>query len=180
MLAGSFRVVAARLIPPGVRAKQAALLLAPVILAACGGSSAAKVPQQQVVAGPGFRFEAPTGWRVERGPRQATASDGSELVKVATFPLLKPYTAALFNRVDRELSTRMRQVAQQTGGKLSSPATVTAGGIRSHAYRVTTGDNVDQYTFVLRGKREYQLLCRRAASHDDSVCARLIASFRAL
>jgi hypothetical protein len=161
----------------GVRPKQAALLLAPLILAACGGSSAPKA-QQQVVSGPGFRFEAPAGWHVERGARQATASDGSELVKVAIFPLLKPYTTALFTRVDRELLVRMREVAQQTGGKLSSPATVTAGGIRSHAYRVTTSDHVDQYTFVLRGKREYQLLCRRTASHGDGVCARLIATFR--
>jgi hypothetical protein len=31
---------------------------------------------------------------------------------------------------------------------------------------------------VLRGKREYQLLCRRTSSHDDSVCVRLISSFR--
>jgi hypothetical protein len=177
MLAGSFRLVTARLIPPGLRPKQAALLLAPVILAACGGSSAPKA-QQQVVSGPGFRFEAPRGWHVERGARQVTASDGSELVKVAIFPLLKPYTAALFAQVDRELAVRMRGVAQQTGGTVSSPATVTAGGIRSHAYRVTTGDHVDQYTFVLRGKREYQLLCRRTSSHDDSVCVRLISSFR--
>jgi hypothetical protein len=179
MLAGSFRLVTARLIPPGLRPKQAALLLAPLILAACGGSSAVKA-QQQVVAGPGFRFEAPAAWRVERRARQVTASEGSELVKVAIFPLLKPYTAALFTRVDRELLARMRQVAQQTGGTLSAPATVTAAGIRSHAYRVTTGDHVDQYTFVLRGKREYQLLCRRTPSHDDSVCAQLIASFKTL
>jgi hypothetical protein len=177
MLARSFRLVTARLIPLGVRPKQAALLLAPLILAACGGSSAPKA-QQQVVSGPGFRFEAPPGWRVEHGPRQASASHGTELVKVATFALLKPYSPALFTRVDRELSARMRQVARQTGGKLSSPATVTAGGIRSHAYRVITDNHVDQYTFVLRGKREYQLLCRRTSSHDDTVCAQLIASFR--
>src|SRR3954468_7003640 len=115
MLAGSFRLVTARLIPPGVRPKQAALRLAPLILAACGGSGATKV-QHQVVSGPGFRFEAPTGWRVDRGPRQATASDGSELVKVAIFPLQKPYTAVLFPQVERELAVRMRGVAQQTGG----------------------------------------------------------------
>jgi hypothetical protein len=176
MLARSFRLVTARLIPLSLRPKQAALLLAPLILAACGGSSAPKA--QQVVSGPGFRFEAPRGWRVDHGSRQASASDGTELVKVATFPLLKPYSAALFTRVDRELSARMRQAARQTGGKLSSSATVTAGGIRSHTYRVTTGDHVDQYTFVLQAKREYQLLCRRTSSHDDSVCAQLIASFR--
>jgi hypothetical protein len=151
-------------------------MLAPLILAACGGSSAPKAPQ--VVSGPGFSFEAPAGWRVEHGPRQASASQGSELVKVATFPLLKPYSPALFARVDRELSARMRQVAVQTGGTVSGGTTVIAGGIRSHAYDVTVRDHVDQYTFVLRGMREYQLLCRRQSSKNDDVCARLIASFR--
>jgi hypothetical protein len=178
MLAGSFRVVTARLIPRGLRPKRAALLLlVPLILAACGGSGAPKA-QQQVVSGPGFRFEAPAGWRVEHRPLQAWASSGSELVKVATFPLMKPYSPALFVRVDRELAARMRQVAAQTGGTVSAGTTVVAGGIRSHAYRVTASDHVDQYTFVLRGRREYQLLCRRSPSHDDVVCARLIASFR--
>jgi hypothetical protein len=177
MLARSFRVVTARLIPLGLRPKQAALLVVPLILAACGGSGAPKV-QPQVITGPGFRFEAPAGWRVEHAPRQAWASQGSELVKVATFPLLKPYSPALFGRVDRELAARMRQVAAETGGQVSPGTTVVAGGIRSHAYRVTARDHVDQYTFVLRGRREYQLLCRRRASHDDAVCAQLIASFR--
>jgi hypothetical protein len=176
MLLESFRLVAARLIPPGRGPKQAALLLVPVILAACGGSGATKAPQ--IVSGPGFRFEAPGGWRVQHGKRQAWASKGSELVKVATFPLLKPYSPALFAPVDRELSARMRQVASQTGGTVSASATVTAGGIRSHTYDVTTGDHVDQYTFVLRGMREYQLLCRRRSSHDGAACVQLIASFR--
>jgi hypothetical protein len=177
MLVGSFRVVTARLIPLGLRPKQAALLVVPLILAACGGSGAPKA-QEQVVTGPGFRFEAPAGWRVEHAPRQASASEGPELVKVATFPLLKPYSPALFARVDRELTARMRQVAVETGGKVSAGTTVVAGGTRSHSYRVTTRDHVDQYTFVLRGRREYQLLCRRSSSNDDGVCSQLIASFR--
>jgi hypothetical protein len=180
MLAGSFRVVAARLIPGGRRAKRVALLLlVPLILAACGGSSAPNA-QQQVVRAPGFRFKAPAGWRVQHGSRQAWASKGSELVKVAAFRLVKPYSPALFVRVDRELAVRMQQVAAQTGGTVSGGTTVVAGGIRSHASRVTTPDHVDQYTFVLRGRREYQLLCRRSPAHDDAVCARLIVSFRPL
>jgi hypothetical protein len=177
MLAGSFRLVTARLIPRGLRPKQTPLLLATLILAACGGSGAPKV-QQQVVSGPGFRFEAPAGWRVEHAPRQAWAWQDSELVKVATFSLLKPYSPALFQRVDRELTARMRQVAAQTGGTVSRAKTVTAGGIRSHAYDVKVGDHVDEYTFVLRDMHEYQLLCRRKSSHSDAACAQLIASFR--
>jgi hypothetical protein len=177
ILAGSFRVVTARLIPLGIRPKQASLLLASLILAGCGGSGHTKA-QQQVVTGPGFRFAAPAGWTVSRTGRQVSASQDSELVQVSTFRLVRPYTPKLFERVDGELASRMRQVANTTGGKLTASKTVTAGGIRSHAYDVTVGDHVDQYTFVLRGMREYQLLCRRLSSHGTEVCDALIASFR--
>ncbi|MGH3001900.1 MAG: hypothetical protein ACRDM1_04425 [Gaiellaceae bacterium] len=129
------------------------------------------------MAGPGFSFQAPAGWKVQRSDDMVSAAQDSELVQVATFPLQKRYSAALFERVSKELSTRVRAVAAQTGGTVSGHSTVTAGGIRSHAYDVTVGDHVDQYVFVLRGKREYQLLCRRRSSHGDQVCARLIRSF---
>jgi hypothetical protein len=173
MLVESFRLVTVRLIPRHRRRKQT-LLLATLILAGCGGSSA---PKAQIVAGPGFRFAAPAGWKVERTPRQVSATHESELVRVATFSLLKPYSSALFDRVARELSARMNEVAKQVKGTVSAGRTVTAGGIRSHSYDVQVGDHVDQYTFVLRGMREYQLLCRRASSGSDAACKQLIASF---
>jgi hypothetical protein len=176
MLARSFRLVTARLIPRHSRAKQAALLSVLLILAGCGGSAQPKA-EHQVVSGPGFRFQAPAGWRVSHAVREVSASHDSELVKVATFSLVKPYTPKLFDRVDRELAVRMKQLAAQTGGKVTASSAVTAGGIRSHTYDVTVGDHVDQYTFVLRGMREFQLLCRRRASHDTDVCDTLIASF---
>lgn len=100
-----------------------------------------------------------------------------QLVQVASFPLARPYTAALFTKVEAELGTRMRQVASETGGTLTGPATVTTAGIRSHAYRVTATGRVDEYTFVLRGRREYQLLCRRTGSDGTAACATLLASF---
>ena len=74
----------------------------------------------------------------------------------------------------------MKEVAGETGGRVSSSATVTAGGIRSHSYSVTVGDHVDEYTFVLRGMHEFQLLCRRKASSPDDTCKQLITSFRAV
>ena len=106
-----------------------------------------------------------------------SASRGGELVQVATFSLLKPYTADLFAPVEKELRARMRQVAAQSGGTVSGSTTVTAGGIRSHAYEVTVGDHVDEYTFVLRGRREYQLLCRRAKSSGADACKQLVRTF---
>jgi hypothetical protein len=173
MFVESFRLVTARLIPRHMRRKQT-LLLASLILAGCGGSSA---PKAQVVSGPGFSFEAPAGWTVQRTSRQASATNDSELVRVATFPLLKPYRPALFGPVATELAARMDQVATQVNGTVSGSRTVTAAGIRSHSYDVRVGDHVDQYTFVLRGLREYQLLCRRRSSSSGEACKQLIASF---
>ena len=129
------------------------------------------------MTGPGFEFKAPAGWPVTRAPGRVAAGTREELVQVATFNLLKPYSGALFGRVRKELTQRMTTVADQTGGRLAASETVTAGGVRSHSYRVESKDRVDQYTFVLRGRREYQLLCRRAASKGDETCRQLIESF---
>jgi hypothetical protein len=175
MLAKSFRLVTARLIPGAMRPKQLALVVC-LILAGCGGSSEQVKPPTRVV-GPGFSFRAPSGWDVQRTDGPVGATQDSELVQVASFRLLKPYRNELFDRVQRELSTRMGQLAHQTGGRVSAPRTVTTDGVRAHSYTVTVGDHVDEYTFVLRGRREYQLLCRRKASHGDVACRQLLTSF---
>ena len=147
-----------------------------LILAGCGGSGTTKAPPQRIT-GTGFSFQAPAGWEVQRARTLVMATHGSELVQVSTFPLQKPYTDALFGKVAKELQTRVGQVAAQTGGRLTGRSVVTAGGIRSHRYLVTVGGHVDEYTFVLRGKREYLLLCRRGSSHDQAPCDQLIKSF---
>ena len=149
------------------------------ILTGCGGSSARQATAQSV-SGPGFSFDAPAGWKVTAGTARASASHADELVQVVAFPLLKPYSPALFAKVEVELRTRMHQLATQTGGTVSGSATVTAAGIRSHSYDVTVADHVDEYTFVLRGLREYQLLCRRKSSSADDTCRALLTSFRLL
>jgi hypothetical protein len=132
--------------------------------------------QWQQVKGPSFRFEAPKDWRVGRDARRTFASHDSELVQVATFPLVHAYSAALFRKIESELSSRMAGVARQTKGQVIGHAVVTAAGIRSHSYDVRVADHVDEYTFVLRAKREYQLLCRRRESSDATVCKRLVSS----
>jgi hypothetical protein len=96
---------------------------------------------------------------------------------VATFPLLRRYDSTLFKKVATELRTRMLQIAGETKGRLSGERTVNAGGIRSHAYDLTKGDQVDEYTFVLAGKREYLLLCRRSSDEKAEACERLATSF---
>src|ERR1044072_7691961 len=149
-----------------------ALTLAACILAGCGGSAAPKA-QWQLVKGPGYRFDAPKDWQVGGDRRRTFASRDSELVQVATFPLVHAYSPALFTKTEPELSARMPPVARQPKGPLTGHSVVTAAGIRSHSYDVRVGDHVDEYTFVLRAKREYQLLCRRKGSSDSTVCHRL-------
>ena len=103
------------------------------------------------------------------------ASSGKDFVKVATFPLARAYSAALFTKVESELGARMGAVAKQTGGTVVAHHVVRAGGVKAHSYDVKVGDRTDTYTFVLRGTREYQLLCSASAA----VCGRLLTSFAA-
>ena len=104
---------------------------------------------------------------------RVVAKDGSSFVQVATFPLVHPYTDSLFARVQTELQTRMADVAAQAHGVVTSHNVVDVDGNRSHSYVVTIGKRADRYTFVLRGKREFLLVC----SADDAVCDELAASF---
>jgi hypothetical protein len=176
MLVKSFRLDTARLIPRLRRCKQALVLVLALILAGCGGSGAAKQQWQHVSAG-SSSFQAPLGWKVSRHGSETVVSSGAELVQVAAFPLVRAYTPSLFTKVETELRARMTAVAEQTGGTLAGHSTVTAAGIRSHLYDVRVGDHVDEYVFVLRGLREFQLLCRRKSSSGTDVCDRLVSSF---
>jgi len=141
----------------------------------CGSSS--HPPAAQTVQGPGFTFSAPAGWQLSHGAGRASATHGAELVQVVTFKLVRPYSDKLFAAVEKELTARMRAIVQQTDGKLVSATTVSPAGIRSHSYRVEVGDHVDEYIFVLRGSREYQLLCRRSSSSSTDFCGQLVKTF---
>ena len=77
-----------------------------------------------------------------------------------------------------ELAVAMKAIARETGGTLSDTTTVTVGGVQSHRYEVQVSGHVDEYTFVLRGRREYQLLCRTRGSSAGAFCADLLTSFR--
>jgi hypothetical protein len=148
-----------------------------LILAGCGGST--QKDASQTVRGRDFQFAAPAGWHVSKARTSASATLDSQLVQVTTFPLVKPYDEALFDKVRRELDSRMQAVAAQLHGKVTGSRTVTASGIRSHSYDVAAGGDVVEYTFVLQGRREYQLLCRRPSSASDAPCVQLLGSFAA-
>jgi hypothetical protein len=177
MLARSFRLVTARLIPRGFRSKQApfvllACILAGCILSGCGGSSAPRASWRTVELG-SYRFEVPAGWKATVAKDKYEARQDGSFVQAQAFPLVHPYKPALFAKVEPELALRMAAVAKQVGGTVVATRTVSPAGIKSHAYDLKVGERTDTYTFVLRDRRELQLIC----SADASVCDHLTASF---
>ena len=143
-----------------------------LILAGCGGSGQAN-RQWQTVSRQGVHFRAPADWTVTVANGRTTAGDGTSFVQVAAFPLVHPYTAALFGKVQSELAIRMAEVAKQGGGTVKGHSVVIVDGAKSHSYEVALRDRTDRYTFFLRGKREFLLVC----SADAAVCDELAASF---
>lgn len=144
------------------------------ILAACGGAD----NDTQVVRGSGFTFEAPADWKRVRTPKTIGArGDAVELVQVTRLPLARSYSPSLFERVVPELDSAARAVASEVGAKVE-PRTVEVLGERVRQYDLTFEGKLEQLTFYLRGKANYQLLCRREVDGDDAPCKTLVRSFR--
>lgn len=120
-----------------------------------------------------YRFEVPSGWKSTVGKGRYEARSNGDFVQAQAFPLVRAYSPALFAKVEPELALRMAAVAKQVGGTVSASRTVSPAGIKSHAYDLKVDGRTDTYTFVLRDRRELQLIC----SADASVCDHLIASF---
>jgi hypothetical protein len=132
-----------------------------------------------VVNGAGFRFEAPAGWDVASIRHGQAAFNGTvDRLEVLTFPLVTPYREELFVRASRELNGVARQLADQLEGRVASSRTVRVAGRKARSYRIDYGKRMQRITFLLVGRREYQLLCRRPAGADDEVCTALLKTFR--
>jgi enoyl-CoA hydratase/carnithine racemase len=144
------------------------------LLAACGGAD----NDTQIVRGTGFTFDAPATWKLVRTPRAIGAQgDAVELVQVTRLPLARRYSPELFERVVPELDAAARAVATEVGAKVE-PRTVEVLGERVRQYDLTFDGKLEQLTFYLRGKANYQLLCRRDVDGDDEPCDTLVRSFR--
>ena len=157
-----------------------------LIAAGCGGGGGGGGNQSQTgagsgqaVSGAGFSFRTPDDWEVTVRPTAAEAKgDSSELVSVTVLPLLKPYRLALFPRVVTELDRVASTLATRLGGKVTSSETVTVAGRQAREYEIEHGGLVDRITFVLRGKRNFQLACRwRADDGVPAACEQLSSSF---
>jgi hypothetical protein len=165
----------ARLLPRACPAKPVVLTVA-LILAGCGGGGAEKPPQ--VLRGNGFTFAAPAGWDVKRTARTVAAEDGDvDRVQVTTFRLVKPYRPVLFAAAAKELDRVAEQLATQLKGRLVARSTVTAGGRKARSYRIDLDGTSQEITFVLRGRDEFQLLCRRDDDGDGAACRQLVRTF---
>lgn len=115
---------------------------------------------------------------MKRSASGASASHGDvDLVGVSTFRLQKPFRPELFAAASKELDRVAAQLAGKLGGRVAASETVRAAGRDARSYRLEVGDRIEQVTFVLRGRGEYQLLCRRGAKGSDDACSTLVRSF---
>ena len=173
--------------PSGKQASAAALAaVAALALAGCGssgGDSSRPAPELRRLSGDGYSFDAPLAWRVVRRHRtlEARRPDGVELVRVTVFPLARPFRAALWGQAVEALDRSAAGLAVQLDGRVHERATVTVGARRARRYviRFESGGTevAEEFTFVLAGRREYQLVCRREAARELAACAHLTASF---
>ncbi len=108
-----------------------------------------------------------------------------ELLSVTVFPLARAFRPALWREAVTELDRAAAGLAARVKGQLEASATVTVAGARARSYDLAferSGEKLgERIVFVLRGRREYQLLCRWHAPPDADVtaaCATLSSSFR--
>ena len=150
-----------------------------LIAAGCGGHAAKPAA---LLKGPGFGFTAPAGWTVQRSARSVEAASGDRAVSVTVFRLTRPFRAALWPKVVPELDRVAAGLADQLRGRAGPGADLRVAGRQARRYDIafqrSGKDLVERITFVLDGRREYQLLCRYPGGKPDRACAALASSFR--
>ena len=179
MLIVSFRWFASSCVPSRNRRKQAVLGLTLLVLAGCGGGAA---PNGHIVRGTGFTFAAPTDWAVARKGAEVQAAQGTTLISVTLFPLLRPFRPELWAKVIPELDRAAAAVARQQKGEVGDSRTVRVAGQKARRYDIAYASEgkqlVERIAFVLRGKSEYLLLCRYERGGDPEACDGLLTSFK--
>jgi hypothetical protein len=150
-----------------------AALATVAIVAGCGSSPSTPA---RVLSEPGYSVEVPEGWKVVRHARLLSVSLGDSKLEVRQFPLRRAYDPALFAKVAPEIDRVARQLAARLGAETTG-RTVTVSGLKAWQYDFAHDAVFERLTFVLRGKVEYQLYCRRANDAANGPCDRLVASF---
>ena len=108
--------------------------------------------------------------------------EGTDLVSVTRYPLLRRFRPGLWAKVVPELDRAAAAIARQQTGVVKDPATVTVGGQKARRYDVDYERDgkklTERITFVLREKAEYLLLCRYERGGSADACELLLSSFR--
>ena len=137
--------------------------------------------KERIVQGQGFSFRAPAGWKVERRGAELLVSDGTDLLSVTRYPLLRRFRPQQWAKVVPELDRAAAALAGQQSGGSADAQTVTVGGQRARRYDVLYERDgkklTERITFVLREKTEYLLLCRYDRGGSTDACDRLLATF---
>jgi hypothetical protein len=153
------------------------LLVLAGILAGCGGGGKPE-PSTQIVNGAGYAFAAPAGWTVTRSKGSSAAANGDvDRVEVLTFRLVRPYVASRFRAAARELDSVIARIAAQLDGHVTQRRTIRVAGRKVRSYVIAYDGKTQEITFVLDGRQEHQLLCRRLATGGDEACRSLLSSF---
>jgi hypothetical protein len=182
MLESSFRSLSSGNLPLRGNGKRAlpALLALAAVLAGCGGGHE-KPLATKPVRGSDYRFSAPAGWLVSRKSHVVSAlrpGSANDLVSVSRYRLSRAPTSA-------QIDAAARQLARALNGEVDDQSIVDVAGRPAPRYDLSysrKGDDLGlQLVFVLRGRREYQLLCRwlkPAADESAGACEALVQSFR--
>lgn len=150
-----------------------------VLLGGCGGGDEA-ASETKTVTTPTYSFAAPADWRTRAEARTLTVADeqGSVLA-VTTFRLARPFRPDRWDSAVAELDSVAAELADELGGRVASRATARVAGGRARLYSfVGAEDDTRRVAFVLRGRREFQLLCRWPDGADASACEAFLRSFR--
>jgi hypothetical protein len=152
-----------------------------VFASGCGGGGGASL-KARLVQGEGFTFRAPTGWAVVRRGGELQVGQGTDLVSVTRYPLLRRFRPELWEKVVPELDRAAAAVARQQAGTVVDPQTLTVGGQKARRYDVEYEHDgkklTERITFVLREKAEYLLLCRYKRGGSADACELLLRSFK--
>ena len=151
-----------------------------VFVSGCGGGGGGM--KDRLVQGEGFTFRAPTGWAVARRGGELQVGQGTDLVSVTRYPLLRRFRPQLWAKVVPELDRAAAAVARQQTGTVVDPQTLTVGGQKARRYDVDYEHDgkrlTERIAFVLREKAEYLLLCRYERGGPTDACELLLSSFK--
>ena len=113
---------------------------------------------------------------------EVQAAQGTTLISVTLFPLLRRFRPELWAKVIPELDRAAAAVARQQKGEVGDSRTVTIAGQQARRYDIAYASEgkqlVERIAFVLRGKSEYLLLCRYERGGDTEACDGLLTSFK--